>query len=107
MVIHSTTLFNLQCNNVAFQVVAICCSYYFTLSISLFSSILTKTMYKSKLSTFPSFHVFMVAFVLEVSLFIFYYPGNWSNARGSLNVLEKGIHENHGSGQGERLSSVF
>ena len=28
----ATTLFNLQCNNVALQVAAICCSYYFTLS---------------------------------------------------------------------------
>ena len=31
VVIRSTTLFNLQCNNVALQVAAICCSYYFTL----------------------------------------------------------------------------
>ena len=28
----ATTLFKLQCNNVALQVAAICCSYYFTLS---------------------------------------------------------------------------
>ena len=32
VVIRPTTLFNLQCNNVALQVVAICCSYYFTLT---------------------------------------------------------------------------
>ena len=32
-VIRATTLLNLQCNNVALQVAAICCSYYFTLSV--------------------------------------------------------------------------
>ena len=31
VVIRATTLFNLQCNIVALQVAAICCSYYFTL----------------------------------------------------------------------------
>ena len=30
VVIRATTLFNLQRNNVALQVAAICCSYYFT-----------------------------------------------------------------------------
>ena len=30
VVIRATTFFNLQCNNVALQVAAICCSYYFT-----------------------------------------------------------------------------
>ena len=33
VVIRPTTLFNLQCNNVALQVAAICCSYYFTLRL--------------------------------------------------------------------------
>ena len=56
-------------------------------------------MCKSKQCTFPSFRVFITIFARGVSVF-FYHPGNWSNARGSLNVLEKGIHENHGSGQG-------
>ena len=33
VVIRATTLFNLQRNNVALQVAAICCSYFFTISI--------------------------------------------------------------------------
>ena len=33
MVTRATTLFNLQCNNVALQAAAICGSYYFTLKI--------------------------------------------------------------------------
>ena len=33
VVIRATTLFNLQCNNVALQIAAIFCSYYFTLNI--------------------------------------------------------------------------
>ena len=33
VVTHATTLFNLQCNNVALQAAAICGSYYFTLKI--------------------------------------------------------------------------
>ena len=33
VVIHATTLFNLQRNNFALQVAAICCSYFITLSI--------------------------------------------------------------------------
>ena len=53
VVIRPTTLFNFQCNNVALQVAAICCSYYSTLKfvgdckaqITIFNITTSKTLF--------------------------------------------------------------
>ena len=45
----NTNLFNLQCNNVALQVAAICCSHNFTFTVKIKSILQKQIKYKLKI----------------------------------------------------------